>query len=492
MTVSHPRTKSGSATSDQRPARRARRPWHIAVLGVVAVGLGLIVPAIAQAVPTHATTAKASAPNANWTARVSNAYGYNLLAGPHLRPLSRYEFMGSLHNSGKLGYCIEYAKRLGPEQPWQQVPAGTVAWQQIAYTVNAWGNTTSRTQAAAVNDALNRLSGNRNYALDRPGYVAQLNRIDRRVVPLSNLYVQQAQLYHGPYRASMRATPVQVGQQGQAVFTVIAATGRGVPGALVRLAYSGATGPAGGRAAANGTLTVRFTRTSTSPVTITGTGYQLGQSSLLFISRPPAGYQRLVAVSTVPRVSVSARTTFQLGVSGPTVQVDCNTNCEGHPPVTLTFTNAAGAATTQYYPVRGGVADTRYSVVLAGGQRGSLSFIGTHREGVGWAYRVYYGGRWGDIIVVTNRLFIVDCPPLPTLHFEGECFCIGKTATFSIPTNTTRDAQAIYINGQRVRIASPGQSASVRVTLTGKTVAGVGSQKLNGQWLVKTFITITP
>lgn len=464
----------------------------VPLIGIVMATMGLLTPVAAQAAPVSPTAKLTTDVD---VARVTNAYGYRLAAGPRLRALThaRYEFMGSLMNGGRLGYCVDYALQLGADQPWRQVRVGTAQWNMIAYILNGWGNTHSPTQAAAVNDAINRTTGNRNYALDRPYYLAQLNRHDPRVVQLSNYYVSSARLYHGPYRASVQSTRVLVGQRGQAVISVVAATRRGVPSAPVRLGYSGAVGPASGRTAANGRLTVAFTRTSINPVTIGATA-TLVQSSALIISMPRRGFQRLVAVSTVPRVAVKAHTTWQLGPTGPVVRgADCTSNCQGHPPVTMTFTNAQGTATTQYFPVRSGRVDSRYSVTLAGGRTGSLRFIADNDETVGWAYRVYYGGRWSAVVVATNRLFVVDCPPLPALHIVDDCPCAGGGATtFSIPRNTDGHAQAILINGVRVATANPGQAASKTITITRRIVVEVAAQRSNGQWLKKRVRAMSP
>jgi hypothetical protein len=138
---------------------------------------------------------------------------------------------------------------------------------------------------------------------------------------------------------------------------------------------------------------------------------------------------------------VSFTMTFDSRQSSGVVQ-NCTVNCAGQPPITVTGTGAA--VLTRYTVTVNGI--TKMTFDAAANTRVSRTFVGNHNDQIMVTYQIKVGTGWSASRVSSS--FVVDCPPVMAIPFNGMGACnTNAKVTFGPAVNTTGAIQKVRISG---------------------------------------------
>ena len=176
------------------------------------------------------------------------------------------------------------------------VPAANVA--QAAYILSVYGQTTSDTQAAAVDAATyTELNPGTTYAL--PSGARALQRLSYPVVPaiaktLAGQYLANAAEYAGPYTVEIHpAAGAKTGEKSTVSLDVLSSTGHRLPDAAVSLTVGSGT-PQILTTGDDGTATTTVTPTATGSLDLTATAATLPGVTLNAALPVNSGAQRML------------------------------------------------------------------------------------------------------------------------------------------------------------------------------------------------------
>lgn len=458
-------------------------------LGLVA---GLVAVLLAV---TGGALSTLAGPRASAGAATSQVHGYLLKAGPALGRGN--EWMGSYTIDGHPpGYCIDYGKTTPHAVRWNDVRSApnwsTERFQRISYVLNRYGTTSSNTQAAAVNAAVNLLIGNQRFATDwRSSYVPQLARRDTRVAPLASRMIAESATLRGPYRVTVQVTRTAlVGGSARARITVTSAAGKGLAGVPLSVALGNAL-PARALPRAtgsNGSAIVDLVPSAPGRVTVRAAASGLIQSSLIRLSSATGPSVQRLAAAVGPRLGAVGAAGFRSGYPAATLKaaMACTGDCAGAPPITVSATNSSTRDQLQVFVLVDGKVVTGKVLTLAAGRSGSMRLVVHDGNRVSLAYRWQQGRRWTSLIGYGMPI-VVDCPPAAHVDFTVDCPCDGEIVATVRDVNATRYQHVIS-----VQVAGrPTVSVTVQPRTTGAlsgvrwargTVATVWNQNLlNGR-----------
>lgn len=253
--------------------------------------------------------------------------GY-LLTDPY-QGASRAYWAGAYRTiAGQRSYCIDdyydypdprYGYRTSEAAGWLGRPGSNLGANghtaaRIAWIVNRYGASAAPATDAAVSMAINLLMGSGPFNRSYTGYfVAQLNGIDRRIVPMIQQFLTESDRSAGPYRTDVRMGPAPA-LGGIGHFTVLVRSARGfaVPWSSVTLrpspglALLGSTRVNTGH---SGVATVRYAADRTGPLSVLAAGESMA-STVIRIGYSPthnsnnfsSGSQRVALISAHPLV----------------------------------------------------------------------------------------------------------------------------------------------------------------------------------------------
>ncbi len=447
------------------------------------------------------TTAGTTVPMNAVANAIVDGPGVNLAAGPWLRAHGQPRVhQGSLrHVTGPADlrdfFCTTYGGRLGAFQPARETPVGGVAWNRAAWVVN---NATIRNplDAAVVYSAVNYLVSVP-FRSDWPTYVSQFSRlggawaaVPRRVTATVNA----AAAYAGPYVVAAKVSaPVLYGGTTTAVATLKARSGRGVAGVPVDFGFVGASGSGSAGTNLSGQAGKLLKRTTTGTVTVTATAHPLNSESLT-VSSPPTGYQRLVAASAQRRSSRTARFTYNSAPGRPSWSYSCSNTCNGHPPIVYAGVNAGAAVLRVNLHVRqanGSNPAVSHLDIQPGhtAKHAPAAIPDTVRISFGYQYALP-GGTWTAEVMWSGQA-VIDCPASPPVDVHVTCVCVGSK--LQVTVYAANNPAAILVNGHKVAVARPHTSATVPIVFTTAPISiGVAVQRLHGDWLPFSLLTVTP
>lgn len=403
----------------------------------------------------------------------SHHRGYLLKAGPHLKRGT--EWMGSFGVDGRPpSYCIDYGKATPRAIGWKDVrsmpgwSAATTA--RISYVLSRWGTTSSNTQAAAVNAAVNLLIGDKRFAADwKASYAPQLAKKDRNVAPLASKMLAESNALRGPYKVGVKILKTaRVGGAAQARVTVTSATGRPLSGVglSVKLTNAMPTATLPRRTASNGQAIVHFSPSAPGGVRVTATGSSIVQSGVIRLSTPASAALQRVVTSAATRVNSAAAAGFNSTYPAQSLKASmvCTEDCYGAPPIDLSASNVSPRMKLQVFLIVDGKVVPNKVLTLAPGRSGKMRVVVKDGNRISMAYRWQKGSGWSGFQPYGTTT-VVDCPPSPDVDFTIDCPCDGEIDATLRDNNTTRYTHVLTIE-------IPGR-ATRTLTVPSKTVGSI-------------------
>ena len=264
------------------------------------------------------------------------------------------------------------------------------------------------------------------------------------VQSLLKTMLANAETYYGPYRIVSSLTATTLGKPGVDTIKLISIpTGRALPNqALTLVAANAKLAATTVSTGATGVVKVSFTKTAWADVRITATSkYTLPSTKIRHWIPPYTTYQRFV--SAAPGVKVSGFATSHVVPTNKGLAYECGSNCKGIAPVTFTspVVNTYGG-TARFVMLDNGVARADY-LQLAPGASGNKVWMLTDKHSAQIQLQVLVNGIWVKTLLA-NRI-VVDCPPWPSLAFNGGFDCVKGSLNLTVPAGT--HPQRIIVNG---------------------------------------------
>lgn len=391
-------------------------------------------------------TAATPEPTQYGTAAASECRGHILNAGPKLRSKAgfRTECIGLIQLGRNWGICIDYGLQ-GPDGKWGNGPIRSIqdsdVRARVSWLANAYTDDAERSprQAAALKGAIGRLlSADFRYDWAH-SYVGQYRAKDPAVPGRSDEMLAASKAAGDVKATAVLTVKPKPGGVGVVEITAKGA-GRAIAGAKVTWSLAGAqTVKASDQTRADGTASIRFTWDGAKAFTVNAAVTSPASDKAVFSTPNSRRKQHLV------RGGYSVRTTAQVrydALLGATVEQNCDTTCDGKPPVTLTA--EAGAQATTWQALIGGKVVA--SLNVAAGRSGTKTFTGMDGDRIALRYRIGKG-KWR----AAKTTFTVVCPPWPAITVVKTCVCKGAgTVTYEItkPAGIRAYVARFTVNGQ--------------------------------------------
>lgn len=448
----------------------------MALVTAFALLFGLTAVPAAAASNDDATTPLAIRPMA-----ATQFVGYTAPGGPILRKKYRFstERLGVIGNGSGRGICINYGLA-SPDGVWREgaMPGVTSAQRATAsYIANKLRpeKTTSDHVAAVAKVSINLiLSAEFRYDYGVT-YKPWLNRYYPAVVPAVNAIMAEAARYAGPIAATPAfVTKPSAGGLGTATVRV---TAKGLPYAAARVTPTIVGGVITKVTAKAGVWTISYKRTGVSGVRISGTVSTPNWQTVGFSTPSNTRKQHLVRSALKYQNVVSFTMAFDSKQSSGVVQ-NCTVNCAGQPPITVTGTGAA--VLTRYTVTVNGI--TKMTFDAAANTRVSRTFVGNHNDKIVVSYQIKVGTGWSASRVSSS--FVVDCPPVMAIPFNGMGACnTSAKVTFGPAINTTGAIQKVTIGDLPEKVVQVGDTLpATTVSLTCGFSVTVSVQNNAGGW----------
>lgn len=368
---------------------------------------------------------------------------------------------GTWNWQGKRGFCIDFPKRK-PDGSKSSTLRGPVpgmnagASAKAKFIANTYSRTTSPTAAANAQFAIWRLQSDASfrtwYAWARRTGVVSASRH----VAIERILLAARE--HGPYRVSVAATPVLVGQTGSGTALVKARNGRPAAGRDVVLSSSSrvriltVNGNRGttGRTNRSGIAKYTFQRLDGGTALVKATVVAPSSNTVL-LTLPTAGNQRLV-VGTF-REAAAGSVSFEKTLGRPAMVASCATDCDGVATARFSASNPAGAKPVRWtWRVGTRAVATMYVV---GGRSASTTtrLMDGDRVAAEYCYANTVGGACTTATIRIPGSAEVICPAWVRMTFRGDCPCEGGvnfTFTLTAAAGTPRFYRAQVIKNGRV------------------------------------------
>lgn len=442
-------------------------------IGVVVLGTGLGTTGAAAgpgAAETRPTAARAEQP-------ATQAVGITYLGGPgHPGPV----WAGTWNNPER-GFCIDFARHsptnAGTTRITGAIP-GMSAKQstQIKHIANAYSRTTSPKEAAAAQFAIWRIEGDPAFATWYDD--ADVKPADRRAVAAILDEVK-----HEPYRITLSAEKLQVGQLGSGKVKFLGDDPAEVAGLPVALAATGAkirtvNGVAGTRGALmTSGLNFTYERSGAGRVDLKAV-MSAPSAAVGGLSITRSGNQRTLSGGYVDPAQASYG--YQLTPGQPTVTSKCDTDCDGVATLTFNACNAAGSDAVKWTHKVG--TDVVATLTAAGGKCATKTAKVADGKKIAASYcytSVTPGGACATETLATGKAYEVVCPPWAKAVYSMSCNCDadgGGTVTFTAPAGSARFYRgfvAVTADGKKTnRQVDLAEGPPVGITLTSMPKGG--------------------
>jgi len=389
--------------------------------------------AAAVTIPAGIASADTPVPNgahaAAMTARTANAPAYH--AGEWLPGKGGNWWMGSVdvreNGKNEIAICVvPGAALLTPTSVRTGIYGSERQSAELGYVMANWGTSSSGSVAAGARLAMLAIVGRPIPGLKVPAKIAVYAKDD----------LLNAERYAGPDTAAVvfGGRPATPGQESGVKLDVTSAAGHAIPGIPVRFTAVSASIAAAGR---SGDWEA-FTRTSPSPVRVTGTA-TVASSEVVIGTAPHA--QTLI--SALP-ARVSAAASYQASPAPVRSAVACN--CDGTGNVTGTVSQAAGSAEGQYTLYVNG--KPRTTVTIPAGKHGQTAELKAANVPDGavvtFTARYKVAGKWTAAIALGGT-FKVVCPVTPTAKCECATGGTGYAQALTL-VNTSPYAETVTWN----------------------------------------------
>jgi hypothetical protein len=362
-------------------------------------------------------------------------------------------------------YCVSPDKRapsaLRLHRTARLAAASTEATREIAQTLSAHGDAATAELAEAVSQAVNEEMGNHEAVARRA------RQLPRRVRDLAARYVTEARAQRGPYALTLRLPASPLPGQGGVGAITLRTRDHGVAGTVRLRGTRNVDIPDRVHVGGTGRASFRYRTTGGGPVHVAAT---VAVPPLTVLASRPDGGTQLMVTWTAPG---TARAVATYQASGPrfAYRYACDTQCDGHPSVSLTACAPASrfaSRITYWYD------GARHSVTFpASTYRQCATWVQTIADGVSvsatWQYRAAHG--WTAALPAAGA-FVVDCPAAPPVAVVLGYDCAHASLTVTLGTaaagtvsplhNATRHPMLLVVNGAvSGRFALlPGQTAA--------------------------------
>lgn len=421
-----------------RTTRMRERTGAIVVLGLTLSLLGLPGGGISTAAVSTPTAPQAQAQAAKFH-DAKQAVGLTYKGGPtHPGPV----YAGTWKNGPK-GFCIDFDLP-SPNSSGTKKLAGVVPGldpaksAQIKHIVNANVDTTSPQRAAYAQLAIWKLQ-------DEPAFKSwyrtdALTGADRKAVDA--VVADAAQL--GPYKLSLKAGKVQVGQRGTGAVTVLRADGKPLVGRSVALSASGAKIVSVKNVAGHEGLSraggLAFAYERSKPGKVALKAVLTTPSSLTAgLSTTEDGHQRTLSGGYLE--TALANYAYDLTPGKPTITSACGSDCAGVSTVSFKVCNPAGAQAISWTEKVGGKAVA--TLTAAGGKCATQTAKVADGKTIAasYCYTKIVGGACAGARSPMAGGYEVVCPEWTKVLYELGCDCEGAnggTVTFTAPAGSLR------------------------------------------------------
>ncbi len=365
------------------------------------------------------------------------------------------------------------------------VPGATTASvAKLNYVMTMYGTKTNPGQVYRYNNAYGAAVklATWTYTGNKPLADKIKIKMSASVQSLLKTMLANAEAYYGPYKIVSSLTAPTLGKPGVDTLKLVSIpTGRALPGQVLNLVAANAKLAAiAVSTGATGVVKVSFTKTAWADVRITATSKDLLPSASIRLWNPPSStYQRFL--SAAPGVKVSGFATYHASPTTTGLAYACDSNCKGIAPISFTtaVTNTYGG-TARFVMIDNGVARADY-LQLAPGASGNKVWMMADKHSAQIELQVLVNGIWVKTLLA-NRI-VVDCPPWPSLAFDGGYDCDKGVLNLKVPAGT--HAQRIIVNGVVTQMAA-GQTVPASTTFSCKQANSysvlTSVQRTNGTW----------
>lgn len=308
------------------------------------------------------------------------------------------------------------------------------------------------------------LSSDRNLRADKPFYVHQLKARGEYSGVESLISWAKA---HDPYKASVSASQLQVGQSGTVTVKVLASNGKAA--SKLPVTISSPTGnvklsSTSHATAANGTVRLPYTRTGVGTVRLVAHGTAPSSYAVMMTNASP-GRQRLLSGGFESHFSASYN--YSKSPSGPAMTTSCTTQCNGVATVTWTKGVESGSVSMrlEYY-----TGNTKVAQCDAAAGHNCTATAKLADATIWTSYRYCYlnkvGGSCTTSWVTVKEHKEVICPPW--VQWTIKCPCGGDTVlTLTAPSSNKRFDTATVTYGSTSKTVSLVNGTPQDVSLTG-------------------------